>query len=70
MTQTVLHIDASARNAGSTSRTLTQRVAAKLGQQVIYRDLTIPIPQIDETWVNANFTPADKRTDALSDRPK
>ena len=67
MTQTVLHIDASARMAGSTSRSLTQRVAAKLGQEVIYRDLTTAIPQIDETWVNANFTPADKRTEAQAE---
>lgn len=62
MTQTVLHIDASARLTGSTSRVLSARIVEKLGGEVIRRDLTDAIPQIDETWVNANFTPADQRT--------
>ena len=73
MTQTVLHIDASARHTGSTSRALTKRIADKLGDTVVTRDLAMALPQIDETWVNSNFTPADDRTDeqkealALSD---
>ena len=62
MSQTVLHIDASARLTGSTSRVLSARIVEKLGGEVIRRDLTDAIPQIDETWVNANFTPADQRT--------
>lgn len=62
MTQTVLHIDASARLTGSTSRVLSARIVEKLGGEVTRRDLTDAIPQIDETWVNANFTPADQRT--------
>ena len=64
MAQTVLHIDASARLTGSTSRTLSAQIARKLGTQIIHRDLTTAIPQIDETWVQANFTPAEQRTDA------
>lgn len=64
MTQTVLHIDASARHTGSTSRALTKRIAEKLGETVVTRDLTNALPQIDENWINANFTPADDRTDA------
>ncbi|MGD9295584.1 MAG: NAD(P)H-dependent oxidoreductase [Roseobacter sp.] len=67
MTLTVLHIDASARLNGSTTRDLTTRIVSKLGGNVIRRDLTHAIPQIDETWVNANFTPADQRTKAQSD---
>lgn len=73
MTQTVLHIDASARFTGSTSRDLSARIVEKIGGDVIRRDLTDAIPHIDETWVNANFTPADDRNDrqketlALSD---
>ena len=64
MTQTILHIDSSARLNGSTSRQLTAQVTEKLAGTVIRRDLTDAVPQIDETWVNANFTPADQRTDA------
>lgn len=73
MTQTVLHIDASARLAGSTSRDLSARIAEKMGGNIIRRDLKNGIPQIDETWVSANFTPGEDRTDdqtaalALSD---
>ncbi|MFK7744400.1 MAG: FMN-dependent NADH-azoreductase [Roseobacter sp.] len=64
MTSTVLKIDASARLSGSTTRDLTTRISERLGDQLIKRDLTDAIPQISETWVNANFTPADARTDA------
>lgn len=64
MTQTILQIDASARTTGSTSRQLTASIAGKFGGTVIHRDLAEAIPQIDETWVGANFTPADQRTDA------
>lgn len=64
MTKTLLHIDASARLAGSTTRDLTGRIAEKLGGTVIRRDLTNALPHIDETWINANFTPADQRSDA------
>ena len=60
----ILHIDSSARLSGSTTRTLTAQIAEKLGGKVIRRDLSQAIPQIDETWVNANFTPADQRTHA------
>jgi FMN-dependent NADH-azoreductase len=64
MPQTILQIDTSARLAGSTSRRLTALIAEKLSAEVTYRDLaTDAIPQINETWVNANFTPADSRTE-------
>ncbi|WP_299408023.1 NAD(P)H-dependent oxidoreductase [uncultured Roseobacter sp.] len=64
MTKTILHIDASARLAGSTTRQLTSRIVEKLGGDVIRRDLTDALPQINEAWVNANFTPADQRSEA------
>lgn len=66
MPQTLLHIDSSARLSGSTSRELTARIVEKLGGEVIRCDLSTPLPLIDETWVNANFTPAEKRTEAQS----
>lgn len=70
---TILHIDSSARLQGSVTRDLTANIVAKLGGDVIRRDLTEALPQINDSWVNANFTPADQRdavqldTLALSD---
>ena len=74
MTQTVLHIDSSARLSGSVSRDLTAQVVERLGaKEVIRRDLATTLPLLDEAWIGANFTPADQRSDdqkatlALSD---
>ena len=65
MEQNILRIDSSARRQGSVSRDLTARVTERLGGNVVVRDLAdTPVPQIDEDWVNANFTPADTRTEA------
>ena len=62
MTQAELHIDSSARTQGSTSRDLTAKICARLNaDQVIRRDLTSALPQLSESWINANFTPADDR---------
>lgn len=63
MDRTVLHIDSSARLTGSTTRDLSARIVARLGAgRIIRRDLARPLPQIDEAWVTANFTPAGERT--------
>lgn len=64
MTQSVLRIDSSARQEGSVSRALADRVVDRLGAgRVIHRDLAeTPLPQIDAAWVAANFTPAAERT--------
>ncbi|MEQ8897202.1 MAG: NAD(P)H-dependent oxidoreductase [Roseovarius sp.] len=66
MTNTILHVDTSARHTGSVSRDLTARIIADHpGARVITRDLAdTPLPQITEDWVGANFTPADSRTPA------
>lgn len=66
MTSTILHIDSSARFSDSASRTLSARIADHLGAaQIIRRDTAAEaLPQIDEAWITANFTPADLRTDA------
>lgn len=62
MTQTILHIDASARRSDSVTRQLSEKIVARLdGGDVIRRDLADPLPLIDETWIGANFTPADDR---------
>ena len=58
----ILHIDASARGAGSTTRQLTAQLVARLaeqgyGAQVTHRDLAqTPPALLTETWVGANFT--------------
>ena len=69
MTQTILRIDASARKSGSISRDLVDRIVAKASTaRVITRDLAdTPVPQINEDWIGANFTPADTRTEAQTE---
>ena len=63
MTHTHLRIDASARRDGSTSRTLTDQVIDHLAPvETLTRDLADGLPLIDETWIGANFTPADQRS--------
>lgn len=68
--QTILRIDASARKTGSATRALTANLIETLAPaRVITRDLAdTPLPQIDEDWVGANFTPADDRTEAQKAR--
>ncbi len=75
MTQTILHIDASARLTNSATRTISRQILDHLGaDQVIHRDLIEPLPHVTEDWIGANFTPADQRSTkqkevlALSDR--
>lgn len=64
-TQTILRVDGSARTEGSVSRALTDRIIARFNTaDVTVRDLATPLPQIDEDWVGANFTPAEQRTPA------
>ena len=71
MTQTILRIDASARRTGSISRTLTDRLVDRFAAEgdvtVVTRDLAAGLPQIDEDWIGANFTPDADRSDAQRD---
>lgn len=61
----ILRIDASARGAESVTRQLADRIIARFEDaQVTTRDLSRGLPQIDEEWVTANFTPAGDRTPA------
>lgn len=68
----ILRIDASARSTGSVSRDLTDRIEARYraatDARVTTRDLASGLPQIDEAWVEANFTPAADRSAAQRDR--
>ena len=71
MSRTILRIDASARRAGSVSRDLVSSIVDRFAEagdvRVLSRDLADPIPQIDETWIGANFTPPDQRTPEQAD---
>ncbi|MEO0990180.1 MAG: NAD(P)H-dependent oxidoreductase [Pseudomonadota bacterium] len=59
----ILRIDASARHGGSITRDLADRIANRFeGAEVVTRDLSNGLPLINESWVGANFTPADDRT--------
>ena len=65
---TLLRIDASARKTGSITRQLTDRIVSHLApEQLITRDLSTPLPQIDETWVGANFTAPEDRNAAQTE---
>lgn len=64
MAQTLLHIDASARTDGSVTRQLSSKIVAKLGGDVIRRDLGTPLPLLNNDWLTANWTPEADR-DAL-----
>ncbi|WP_417525270.1 FMN-dependent NADH-azoreductase [Marinovum sp.] len=69
-TSTLLRVDASARKTGSATRVLTESLTETLAPtRVITRDLAdTPLPQIDESWVGANFTPPADRTEAQKAR--
>jgi FMN-dependent NADH-azoreductase len=67
MTQTLLHIDASARTQGSVTRALSARIVKTLGGTVIRRDLADGLPLVTDTWINANFTPTNARTEAQAE---
>lgn len=65
MARTILRIDASARKKGSITRDLTDKVVAKLdAESVITRDLLNGVALLDETWLSANWTAAEERTEA------
>jgi FMN-dependent NADH-azoreductase len=65
----ILRIDASARNAGSTTRALADQLERRLVEQnygatVTRRDLNVAPPAfLNETWVGASFTDEAERSD-------
>lgn len=66
MTHSILRIDTSLRRDGSTSRMLADRLVARFGADahVVTRDLADGLPPIDAAWVDANTTPAERRSPA------
>lgn len=68
MTNTVLHINASARHQDSVSRRLSRQIVDHLSpNDVISRDLAEGLPFLDETWVTSTFIPPQDRTEAQAD---
>jgi len=69
-TPTILRVDASMRHAGSVSRHLADRLvdalaAPRAASVIEHLDLAVQTPRyVDETWIAANFTPAESRTEA------
>lgn len=64
MTNTVLHIDASARIQDSVSRRLSKQIVDQLApSNIIRRDLSDGVSLLDETWVTATFIPPADRTE-------
>jgi FMN-dependent NADH-azoreductase len=64
----VLRVDASGRTAGSTTRSLTDRVIDALRSDhgaisVSTRDVARGIPFVDEAWIGATFTAVESRSD-------
>lgn len=64
----ILHIDSSARVDGSVTRQLTHKVVGKFQGTSTYRDLGLALPQINDTWLAANWTAADERDSVQTDR--
>ena len=64
-----LQIDSSGRTNTSVSRQLSAQIVEKLGGQTTHRDLlTHPLPQLDEAWLGANWTPADQLTEQQAEK--
>ncbi|WP_438970015.1 FMN-dependent NADH-azoreductase [Methylophaga sp.] len=65
MNNTLLHINSSGRFDGSVTRAVSSQLVTLIQQQnelpYVQRDLVEGIPFVDEAWINANFTDADKR---------
>ncbi|UWR22865.1 FMN-dependent NADH-azoreductase [Sulfitobacter sp. S190] len=57
-----LYITSSANPGASTSDTLGRETAEKLGGPVVVRDTNKGLIPIDQSWIAANFTPADDRS--------
>lgn len=64
---TILRLDTSIKGSYSVSRKLTDKIVAHLtahnpNANVVDRDTSVGLTQIDGTWVGAAYTPADART--------
>lgn len=64
----ILRIDSSARTEESITRSMVDRTIDQFATNgavtITERDVSKGLPFVDATWVDANFTPADARTEA------
>jgi FMN-dependent NADH-azoreductase len=72
-TMNLLRVDSSGRYEGSSTRALTDALIEALQARnsrigVSVRDLARGMPHVDESWIQANFTYADDRSDQQKDR--
>ncbi len=65
MTQKALLVNASGTVDGSVSRAATAKLITDIGaDEVVVRDLAkTPLPQVDQTWINARLVPENERSD-------
>ena len=71
-TPNILVVNSSGRVEGSTTRKLINETVAGLskklpGASIVNRDLADGVPLIDQSWIEANFTPSENRSDAQSE---
>jgi len=68
MTINILKIESSARQNGSVSRQLSERLIDRISDvspvNVVERNVANGLPLVTEGWVGSNFTPKDQRNDA------
>ncbi|MEM0977018.1 MAG: NAD(P)H-dependent oxidoreductase [Pseudomonadota bacterium] len=69
MAKSILVVNSSARTDGSVTRQLVDGIVDKLGSEngvksLNRRDLDTELTPLTATWVGANFTPAEDRSDA------
>ncbi len=66
---TILSVQASGRLENSVSRALAKRTIEHLNPaRTLTHELTDGVPFVDHGWIDANFTPVDKRTGEQSAR--
>lgn len=63
----ILLVQSSGRRAGSATRRLAEDIAADIaarapGGRIVRRDLADGVPFVDEAWIDAAFTPPEKRS--------
>jgi len=65
----MLRVDSSGRYEGSSSRLLLDELISAVEERYgsisqTVRDLAEPLPHVDQAWIEANFTPAEDRSES------
>jgi len=69
----ILRVDSSGRYQGSSTRALADKLIAAISNQhqnsnVVRRDLAQGIKHVDESWIQANFTAVEERSDVQKEK--